>query len=309
MSLKHSVTATGTNDAGKQVSKDAWNADHVIDTDGLVIPKATSTPVAPPAGYARLFVKSIGGRLLPAVEGPSGLDTTLQPHLGRNGFSMWTPVFGATTISALGNAALTATGTATLAAYAVTSLHTRCRRVDFLVTTAATTAVAGYRLGTATNRMLEGFHHVARVCPATGVTGLATRRFFCGMAGATAAPTDVQPSSQTNILGVGYDAADTNWQVFVNDGTGTATKTDTGITRPSADRQSVYAVNIFVPPGGTTATVQLIDEGTGQVFETTATTDIPATTQTMAPRAYASVGGTSSVVGVTLFSLYIETDN
>ena len=31
MGIKHSYTATGTNDAGKQVSKDRWNEDHAID--------------------------------------------------------------------------------------------------------------------------------------------------------------------------------------------------------------------------------------------------------------------------------------
>lgn len=306
--IKHKYQSPTANDGANEISSTRWNDDHDIDADGLVIPKATSSPSAPAAGNARLFSKSIGGRIMPAFMGPSGLDSTLQPHLARNGWSMWTPAFNATAISAIGNAALTATGTATAAAYAVTSLHTRSRRVDYLVTTAATTAVAGYRLSTATFRMLEGFHHVARVCPATGAT-VGTRRFFCGMANATAAPTDVQPSSLLNILGVGYDAADTNWQVFTNDGAGTATKIDTGITRPSSDRQSIYSVSIFVPPGGTSATIQLIDEGTGQTFETTATTDIPSTTTTMAPRAYASVGGTSSVVGLSLFSLYIETDN
>ena len=308
MAIKHKYQSPTSNNGAKEISSTRWNDEHDIDTDGLVIPRATSAPAAPTAGFARIFTKSIGGRLLPAVMGPSGLDTTLQPHLGRSGWSMWTPVFGATTISALGSSALTATGTATLAAYATTSLHTRSRRVDFLVTTAATTAVAGYRLGTATNRMLEGFHHVARVSPATGAT-VGTRRFFCGMAGATAAPTAVNPSTPTLILGAAYHAPATTSQALVPAAPGPPTKTDTGIARPSADRQSVYSINVFVPPGGTSATIQIIDEGTGSTFETTATTDIPATTQTMAPRAYASVGGTSSVVGLTLFSLYVETDN
>ena len=173
---------------------------------------------------------------------------------------------------------------------------------------AATTAVAGYRFPTAVYRANEGYHHIARVSPATGAT-VSTRRFFCGMATSTSAPTDVQPSSQTNIIGVGYDAADTNWQVMTNDGSGTATKTDTGIARPSSDRQSIYSVMIFVPPGGASATIGILDEGTGSTYETTVSTDLPSTTTTMAPRAYASVGGTSSVVGLTLFSLYLETDN
>ena len=36
--------------------------------------------------------------------------------------------------------------------------------------------------------------------------------------------------------------------------------------------------------------------------------DLPATTQLLAPYAYMSVGGTSSVVAIALMGLYIETD-
>ncbi len=309
MTLKHTTVATGTNDSGKQVSVDAWNEDHVIDDDGIVIPKAASAPPAPSTGNVRVFAKSIGGRMMPTFMGPSGLDSSLQPHLARNGWAMWTPTFNSTTISALGAGALTATGTATAANYATTSKHTRARRVDYLVTVAATTAVAGYRFPTAVYRANEGYHHIARVCPATGVTGVSTRRCFVGMSSSTAAPTDVNPSTLTNIIGVGYDAADTNWQVMTNDGTGTATKTDTGIARPSADRASIFSIMIFVPPGGANATIQIVDEDTGSSYETTVTTDLPSTTTTMAPRGYTSVGGTSSVVGLTLFGLYLETDN
>lgn len=279
-------------------------------TNTFQLPAVVSGGAAvPPTGRMGFFAKSIGGRLMPAFIGSSGLDSVLQPHMARNGWAQWIPAGTGTTIQATGAAALSATGTATAAVYATTSLHTRARRVDYLVTTAATTAVAGYRIATNAYRGQEGYHHIFRVSPATGGT-VGTRRFFCGVAGATGAPTDVNPSTQTNIVGYGYDAADSNWQAMRNDGSGTATKVDTGVARPSTDRAGLWAVNIFVPPGGTEARMQLIDEASGSlVHEGTYTTDIPAATQTMGPRAYHSVGGTSSVVGLTLFSGYMETDN
>jgi hypothetical protein len=40
----------------------------------------------------------------------------------------------------------------------------------------------------------------------------------------------------------------------------------------------------------------------------TITTDIPSNTTPIAPHAYLSVGGTSSVIGLKIFSHYIETD-
>ena len=38
------------------------------------------------------------------------------------------------------------------------------------------------------------------------------------------------------------------------------------------------------------------------------TTNLPGTAVFMTPRAYMSVGGTSSVIGVALMGIYIETD-
>ncbi len=289
-------------------------AQRVVQLDNSLVAMLPEVAAAgastPSAGYMGFFAKKIGGRLMPAFVGSSGLASVLQPHTARNGWMQWIPAGTGTTIQATGAAALTATGTATAATYAVTYLHTRGRRLDYLVTTAATTAVAGFRIATNAFRGQEGYHMIFRVSPATGGT-VGTRRFFCGMTGSTAAPTDVNPSTLTNILGFGYDSADTNWQMMVNDGAGSATKTDTGIARPSTDRPSIYTISIFVPPGGGEARLQFIDEGNpgSSSYYNVATTDIPSATQTMGPRGYHSVGGTSSVVGITLFSGYMETDN
>ena len=126
----------------------------------------------------------------------------------------------------------------------------------------------------------------------------------------TGAPTDVNPSTLTNIVGVGYDSGDTNWQVMTNDGTGTATKVDTGIARPTTDRQTMYSVMIFSPPGGAWVGVRIVDEATGSSYESAQiSTDIPAATQTVTPNCYVSVGGTSSVVGVAFAGLWIDSDN
>lgn len=287
------------------VSIDIWDDEN----NTMTFPAHPSDPPAPPAGYVNLFAKNLGGRLVPAFKVASGLTSSLQPHMARNGWAQWRPTPGSTTVSAIGAAALTATGTATAASYATTSLHTRSTRVDYLVTVAATTAVAGYRIGTNIYRGQDGYHHIFRVAPATGTAGVSTQRFFCGMAGSTAAPTDVNPSTLTDIVGAGYDAADANWQIFFNDATGTATKVDTGIARPTTDRPGPYSVMIYCPPGGASLSVTFVDESTGTSFSTTATTDLLTPATACGPRAYHSVGGTSSVTGLTLFGGYMETDN
>ena len=275
--------------------------------DIIILPN--STPSAPPSGSTKLFGKLQAGRVMPAFIGPSGLDTVLQPHMAKNGWAQWKPAGTGTTISAIGAAALTAIGTATAATYATTSLHTRCARIDYLVTTAATTAVAGFRNATNAYRVTDGFHMIFRVAPATGGK-VATGRFFCGMSTSTAAPTDVNPSTLTNTCGVGYaKGTDSNWQIYF---AGTAVnKVDTGIAVPSADRTGPYTVIVYSPPGGKYIGVKFVDEATGKSFETTTniSTNMIAATTACGPRGYHSVGGTSSVVGLTLFSGYMESDN
>lgn len=310
MALKHAfVSPKADGGDATLVRPSNWNADHVIDTDGLVIPSAASKPASPSSGNMRLFAKPQAGRHMPAFMGPSGLDSVLQPHLAKNGWALWKPTFTGTTITAIGGPALTATGTATSAPWATTSLHTLVQRVDYLVTTAATTAVAGFRVASATWRGTDGYHFMFRAAPATGNTN-GTKRCFIGLQSSTAAPTDVQPSSLTNIVGVGYDAADTNWQVMRNDGTGTATKIDTGIARPTADRDQMLSVMIFSPPGGAWVGVRIVNEVTGAAYESAQlSTDIPAATTALCPNAYVSVGGTSSVVGIAFAGLWVDTDN
>lgn len=309
MALKHPfVSGKGDGGDATQVQPSNWNADHTIDADGLVLPAGT-TPGAPTTGNFRLFAKSQGGRVMPAFMGANGLDSVLQPHLAKNGWAMWKPAGQSTTIQASGAAALTATGTATTKSYATTSLHTRCTGVDFLVTTAATTAVAGYRAATNVYRVTDGFHMFFRVAPATGGT-VATGRFFAGMSTSTAAPTDVNPSTLTQICGVGYaKGTDTNWQIYFG-GTATA-KVDTGMAVPAADRTGPFSVIVFAPPGGAYIGVRIVDEVTGVSFESTTTTstNMMAAATAAGPRGYHSVGGTSSVVGVTLFLGYVESDN
>lgn len=311
MGVRHNYTATGTNDGAKQVSKDRWNEDHII--SGEVTFPDVSSPAAPSSGNVNVFGRSVGGRMMFAFKGPSGLDATLQPHIGKNPTALWQADGNSTTITAIGAAALTATGTATAHNWASTNIYTQARKLEYLATTAATTAVAGFRGATAkwwrgNAAGLGGFHMICRFAPCTGVT-TSTRRCFVGMANSTAAPTDVQPSSITNILGVGYDAADTNWQIMYNDGSGTATKVDTGMARPSADRTDWFELVIFCPPNGSTIYFQFTNLGTGVTYTANTTTDIPSNTTALAPRGWCSVGGTSSVVGIGLGSLYIESDN
>lgn len=292
----------------------AGAADVEIEDGQLRLP-AIATPTAPAAGGVKMFGRDVAGRILPAVMGPSGLDTSLQPFFGRNKMGLFVPAGNGGADTQMG-LVISATGTATTENVGTSNLHNYMRRRSWRITTAATTAVAGIRGGAlqftvgGPSAGLGGFHLVWRWGPATGVSN-AAHRAFVGMRNTAAAPTDVNPSTLTNICGMGYDSADANIQFMYNDGTGTATKIDlgAGFAKPNADLTSVYEIAMFARPGTTQSlTYEVTNLVSGAVATGTVTTDLPSTTTLVNPFSYMSVGGVSAVIGFATMSLYIETD-
>jgi hypothetical protein len=275
---------------------------------------AVSIPATPPAGFVKLFGRNIAGKIFPASIDPSGLDTSLQSSFALTNVSFVRPNGNSTTLSQIG-LALSATGTATAANIATTNLHTSMRRLEYLVTTAATTAVAGWR-GNASQFWrgnaagLGGFLFICRWGPATGVS-TTTNRAFCGLRSSTSAPTDAEPSPSTSQIGMAWDAADSNIQLMHNDSAGNSTKIDLGATHfavPTSDRTAVYEIALFCPPNASFVNYLVTNLVTGGEASGQLTTDLPSNTTFLNPYAYMSVGGTSSVIGIALMSLYIETD-
>ncbi len=289
-----------------------WNDDHAVE-GGLDLPAETVT--APAANNVRLFGRKVGGRMMPAFKGPSGLDSSLQPHIARNKIALWSPAGNSTTVPQIGMASSSA-GTATSANVATTNVHTAMRRLDYLVTTAATTAVAALlSAATAANHFfrgtapLGGFHIVLRFGGATGMA-TATHRFFAGMTSGTTAVSDSEPNSRSGIIGVGYGSADSNWKLMHKTASGAATEIDLGASFPrqTADRSKMYELVLFCVSGGTSVFYEFTDLGTGAVASGEITTNLPASTTLLKWMIAASVGGTSSLIGISVASAYSETD-
>jgi hypothetical protein len=271
-----------------------------------------TNPAVPPADTVRLFRRKIAGRNLPAFIGPSGLDSAFQSAFHSNRVALISPASNIAAATVLGMS-LTAIGTATNAGSFSVNLHQSMARTEYLVTAAAATAIAGVRgaavttwRGNAAKR--GGFFFRMRWGPATGATTLTTRAFV-GL-GPLGAPTDVEPSSRLNIIGMGWDAADANIQMMHNDGTGAATKIDLGASFPVsvADRTDIYEIVMFCPPNGSSVFWQVTDLNTDATATGEITTDLPAATQFLALLGAISVGGTSSVIGFALFQFYLESD-
>lgn len=275
---------------------------------------ATTSLTAPAAGGVKLIGRADAGRTVPAFLSQDGIAREFQAALSRSSPLIWKAQPNSVALSTIGGGVPTAVGTATVVNTASTSKFTRIPKVEYLVTTAATTAIAGFRglaviasVGGA-SAGLGGFLFVGRWGPATGVA-TATNRAFFGLANITSAPTDVEPSTAVNTVHMGWDAADTNVQIMHNDGAGTCTKVDLGaaFAVPTTDRSVLYEMALY-SPGGTTQSVEWLVTNliSGATASGTITTNLPSTATMLAPRGWMSVGGTSSVIGLSLSSIYFE---
>ncbi len=292
----------------------AGAADVEIEGGQLRLPEITP-PSAPAANGVKLFGREAAGHTMPAILCETGRALALQASFSDTQVSWWQASGNGATDTQSGFSA-GSTGTSTAVTVATTNFRTRMRWREWLVTTAATTAVAGFRGGalmyTVGSNIANtgGFYLSIIWSPATGVTN-ASHRAFMGMRDTVAAPTDVDPSTMLRMCGMGYDSADTNIQFMHNDGSGTATKIDLGASfpKPNADRTKVYQLNLYSPPGTTQSVSYLVrDLGTGAEASGTVTTDLPSTTQLLALNGMISVGGVSSVVGLAVRQMIIETD-
>lgn len=292
----------------------AGAADVEIEGGQLRLP-AIATPSAPVADGVKVFGREMGGHVMPAMRFPTGRALALQASLSDTQLSWWQATGNGSTDTQSGFLA-GSTGTSTAVNVATTNFRTRMRWREWLVTTASTTAIASFRGGAlsytvgAASAGQGGFYLSIIWSPATGVTN-ASHRSLIGMRATIAAPSDVEPSSLLNICGVGYDAADTNMQFMHNNGSGTATKVDLGASfpKPSADRTKVYQLQMYAPPGTTQSVSYLLrDLETGAEANGTVTTDLPSTTTLLGLNCSISVGGVSSVVGLGVRQMVMETD-
>jgi hypothetical protein len=242
---------------------------------------------------------------------------TIQQDISQYNHIYWNAIPNGSTLTSIGLATMTNTGTATAANIATTNKYTYTPRLDMLVTTAATTAVAGYRAPVALVTIggpaagVGGFECKIVGGPATGVA-TATSRYFMGMVAGVTAPTDVEPSTVQNIFGVGYDAADTNLQLMHKLASGAVTKVDLGASFPvpTTDRSRIYQLEIHAAAGTTQSIGYKLTEIISGVTTTgIVTTNIPATTTLLAPRIWSSVGGTSSVIGITFVTTHLWLPN
>ena len=272
----------------------------------------TQNPVTPGADYGTIFIKKIAGRLMAAQVGPSGLYTTLQANLGGNKVALWMPPGGSVTVPGVfGMAALTATGTATSRAVATTNLLALMTRLGY-VSAATAGALAGAREAvakytTGAGPGLGGFFARYRFGVSDPAT-VAGARMFVGLDALTAAPTNIDPSTKVNCVGVGQIAASDNLQIIYGKATAN-TPIDLGADFPANTAADAYELNLFSPPaGGVHWQVRRLNTA----FEASgflASADTPAATTLLCHQLWRCNNATALAVGLDVCGIYIETDH
>ena len=276
-----------------------------------------AAPAVPPAGFLRLFAYSLASRMMLKVMGPSGLDFTVQPHIMRNKMTRWSPLGNSASAPTLdGTTAVTTVGTANARNVATTNFFTRLKRLGYI--SAATAGSLCSMVGPAlqwtigTGAGLGGFTYLIRFGCSDAAT-VAGARQYAGMMNNLTAPTNVEPSTLVQHIGVGHGTADTNLKLYYG-GSAAQTSIDLGVNFP-ANTLSVdaYELALFASPNSQDVGWRVERLNTGNVAEgvitnTTPGTTLPLNTALLAMRGWRCNNATALAVALDFVGWYIETD-
>lgn len=135
---------------------------------------------------------------------------------------------------------------------------------------------------------------------------LPNHRMFIGLYNSFSAPTDTNPSTYTDIIGIGYDSGDANVQVMHNDGSGTATKINLGSSfpKPTASNTNFYDLTLVSDASGSGAVAYtVVAQPSGATATGTISTNLPSTSTTLTWWTQVSAGGTGDAVSIAVFGL------
>ena len=206
---------------------------------------------------------------------------------------------------------VSATGTATSRPVATTNLLTRMTRLGY-VSAATAGALAGAReavakFTTGAGPGLGGFFARYRFGISDAAT-VAGARMFVGLDALTAVPTNIDPSTKVNCIGVGQIAASDNLHIIRGNATA-KTPIDLGANFPANTNSDAYELNLFSPPaGGVHWQVRRLNTA----FEATGflpSTEIPIATQLLCHQLWRCNNATALAVGLDVCGIYIETDH
>lgn len=282
---------------------------------------AGGNQAAPAAGNIRLYGRSLAGRCMPEWVGGCGLNTAAQPLLAQNKVAFWAPPGNSTVFPGvfgmLSPTWATGSGSPDQCDVNTNSILTRMKRLAFR-SASATGAVTSWRIAALQYALgngagLGGFTFITR----WGVSDLAVTagaRMFIGMRNSTAAPTNVEPSTITNCIGVAQLSTSANLHL-VYGGSAAQTPIDLGPNFPAGTLNTdAYEIALFAAPNIANSIGYRVSRlGTPYVAEGTLTSatpglQLPSSTTLLTPNFYRTNNVLDYGVRMDICSVYVETD-
>ena len=191
-----------------------------------------------------------------------------------------------TTETTTGGITIATTGSTIARSVASTNFASKQIRKGFYASVVSTGRYTGTRGSALLWYIGGGFKYVCEFYISDTAYGSGCRQFY-GMIGQTTDLTfsdTVTVDSMLNVIGVGSDAADTNLQIFHNDGSGVCTKVDLGASFPAnrtagAAMTTTYTIELYNANSGSTVIYNVTNNETGAFAEGTLSTNLPASTQ------------------------------
>ena len=297
------TTVFASSNGGALVSFSAGSKEVFITdiAERFVLPQLTAAPTAPSSGVF-MWARNRAGRWFPEFEGPSGLDSSLQPALFGNNVTMWLPGTGTTAAISFGVSWTNAT-TQAHPTIADTSIMTSIRRATYTTTTTSGNAT-GVRSTAPLAIRNRGFFFFARFGILTYVS---TMQIMVGLAAASGI-LGGDPSAVNDMIAMTKDTGETTWQVTTRD-TSTASKTSTGRTTAAAGNAEIFDFTAFCKPAASKITVRVVDIGTQTVLVNNVekSSNLPTNATALYAHAEARTAA-ASLVAIFLNRIYVETD-
>lgn len=287
----------------------------------ILYTSSVDPPFSPNKNTIGIYGEKRAGKMFVGLVDPVGYDTSFQTSFSEHQIRLFTPASAATVGNVLGWA-FTAGGLVTHPNIVMT---TTSYRANLYMTTF--TASKGISAGIFNSHDVAfggamtgagGFYFASRFAVPTGSFTSSTK-LFVGMMSASVAATAIEPSTNLNYIGVGWDTTDAtaSWVLMTKDAS-TARKivltasADPLVNNAYARRsintnECIYDMHVFMPTFSTTASVSFFDIGSGVAIinNLELTGNIPSGSTPLRVHAVIS---SSFQASIQIAKLYLEVD-
>lgn len=286
-----------------------WNKSPVLKGVKLSQSWGSTYPNSYSASYSGLMSYHSNAGYRSGTQSSTGLFEYIQGALSHISLRAILAVAPAGSISTIGLGSPMIAGSLTPHVFnaSVSTAYNKMGAVE-AIANASTTSVAGvYQASYAMSKLNGEYSESLRITEEFGIcsgASNANKRMFIGIRNSISAPTDVNPSTILNIVGFGFDSTDSTIQ-FMYRSTGAVTKRDTGLAKPTVDRNNVYRVIIEVVSGGIGyACIEDVGASAKTIYKSPSF-PVPSNVL-MSMCGWCSAGGTSTAMGMGMFKMMIE---